>query len=321
MSRPCAITLAASLVLVAGVDAAQRKVLDTQRFPLPSSARVAVDVASTTVHVRSSDVLEVEVTNDLRISGVGEDKAAAWIDRHTPTIVAGEDGLDIRVEPGRDGFLGLGLLTARARMYVVTPATAVPDVTTGDGDIRVHGDFPEAAPLRLRTATGGMELEGATRELEIRSASGDARIQVIRPIDRIFARTSSGDIDLEGGARQVEIDTASGDVRLRNLSGSATVATSTGKIVLHFDRVDPDSTIDVRTASGRVHIVLPEGARPRGTLSTTTGTIRCDLEARASEVGNTLELTGDGVELVVDTASGEIVVEVADVSIPWSGGN
>jgi hypothetical protein len=236
-------TTVMSIALVAAghTHAAQKKHFTAQRFPFTPGASVVVDVASLNVHMRSSDVFEVEVITDLKISGVNEERAAAWIDRHMPVTTSGDDGILVKANPGREGFLGLGLLTARARLRVVTPATASPDITTTDGNMKIEGDFPRAAPLRLRTATGGMDFAGATRELEIRSASGDARIDLIRPVDKLFARTSSGDVTLEGGARSVEIDTASGDVRLRNLSGSARVGTSNGGVMLHFDRLDPSA--------------------------------------------------------------------------------
>jgi hypothetical protein len=305
-------TVAVAALLANPAPAAQKKLAHTERFPAEAGKQVIIDVASLNVSLRSADVTHVEVNTDLRISGVGEDKATDWIKRHTPAYRDTGNQLTVSAQPGRQGFLGLGLLTARARIRVVAPNQSVPDITTTSGNVRVRGDFPLAAPLRLRTATGEMEFTGAAGSLDIRSAQGGARIDVVRPLDKLFARTSSGDVALSGGARRVQVDTASGDVRLDNLSGSAEVETSTGKVILSWDRLDPGSVVKVRTASGRVQLVLPDNVSPQGTLTTTGGTIRCDLPGTVNERGDTVQLDGDGPVLQVETASGEIVVGLGD---------
>jgi len=304
------LTVMAALGVATETGAAQRKVAETTRFPSVVGKTVVVDASSLDIALRSADVRQIEVTSDLRISGVGEDKAEDWVARNTPVIEDSTERLTVVAQPGRGGFLGLGLLTARARLRLVCPPDNVPDLTTTSGRIAVRGDFPVDQPLRLRTATGDMALEGATSKLDVRSASGDTRVDVIRPLEHLFARTSSGDVTLTGGARDVEIDTATGDVRLENLSGSARVVTSNGKVVMSWDRLDPGAEVKVRTTSGRIHLRLPETARPRGVLTTTGGTIRTDLAGSVNERGDTLTLDGDGPILNVETASGEILVSV-----------
>lgn len=309
--RTWIVALAAVLGAAVSGLAAERNLASSERFPSDAGKRVVVDADTLDVSLRGADVREIEVVTELRISGVGEDKADDWIRRHTPGIEDGPRRLTVTARPGQSGFLGLGFLTTRARIGVVTPPTAVPDLTTTDGGIAVRGDFPLADPLMLRTATGHMELVGAATAVDIRTAAGDARIDVVRPLERLFARTSSGNVQLTGGARQVHVDTASGDVWLENLSGSAEVVTSTGGITLRWDRLDADDEVRVRTSSGRVHLVLPEGVEPGGTARTTAGAIRSDLPGTINETGDTVELAGDGPTLTVSSESGEIVLSRA----------
>jgi DUF4097 and DUF4098 domain-containing protein YvlB len=176
----------------------------------------------------------------------------------------------------------------------------------------LRGDFPRADPLMLRTSTGDTEMTGAARSVDIRSASGSCRLEMVRPLERFFARSSSGDVTLTGGTRHLEVDTSSGNVWINNLSGPASVETSNGKITLRWDRLPDGSTVRVHTASGKVQIVLPAAARPAGTLHTTTGTIRCDLPGTVNEAGDTVTLDGSGSTLDVESASGEIIVSLAD---------
>lgn len=291
--------------------AAERNLASTERFPSDAGKRVVVDADTLDIHLRGADVRDIEVATELRISGVGEDKADDWIRRHTPAIEDGDRRLVVTAQPGEGGFLGLGFLTARARIGVVAPPTTIPDLTTTGGGISVRGDFPLADPLMLRTATGDMEVVGAATALDIRTAAGDARVDVVRPLERLFARTSSGNIQLAGGARRVHVDTASGDVWLDNLSGSVEVETATGRITLRWDRLESDDEVLVRTSSGRIHIVLPEGVAAGGTVRTTAGAIRSDLPGTVNAAGDSVELAGDGPTLTVSSESGEIILSRA----------
>ena len=295
--------------LAAPIPAAPRELDAADRYPVAAGDVVLVDVASLNVRVRGADVREAEVHTDLRISGVGEERAEAWIEEHAPLVEVSDGRLSVTARPGNHGFLGLGLLTARARIGLVLPRTVTPDVTTTSGTIRVEGDFPDADPLRLRSSTGDLEFSGATARLDIRSAAGDSRVDVMRPLDELFARTSTGAVTLSGGARLVQVDTASGDVWLENLSGSAEVSTSSGKITLRWDRLEPTDRVRVRSTSGRITLAVPPHVRPRGRLTTTGGSVRSDLPGTVNEAGDTVILDGDGPLLEIETASGEILLE------------
>lgn len=290
-----------------GSFAAQKELNQAQRFPAGPGKRVVVDAANLAVHVRSADIREVEASTELRIGGVSEERASDWITRHTPVLADTPQELSIVARPGSDGFMWLGHLTARARIRLALPPFTSPDLTTSSGDISVHGDFPSAKVL-LRTATGQVELLGAAAEVDVRSASGDADIDLVRPLERLFARTASGDVTLRGGARDVQVETSSGNVRLENLSGSVRIESSNGKVILQWDRLDAQSEVRVKTSSGRVNLVLPEGTTARGYLRTTDGTIRSDLPGVVNEAGDTVDLQGDGPLLEVESASGTIIV-------------
>jgi hypothetical protein len=288
------------------IHAAERQLNDSRRFPSAEGKRVVIDVGTLNLRVRAADVEDIEVVTDLKISGVGGQKAETWIDAHTPVIDDREEELRIATSSGKSSFLGLGHLTARSRLGVVVPTHVALDLTTTSGTIQLRGDFPFARPLRLRTSAADITFEGAAATLDIRSAGGNTEVTVFRPLDRLFARTSSGNVSVRGGARQVEVDTASGNVWIGNLSGPAQVETSTGKITLQWDHLDPDDHVVVRSASGKVDIVLPPGVQPQGSLTTTTGSIRCDFQGEWNDREDSLRLIGDGPTLDVETASSEI---------------
>ncbi len=318
--RRAALLAVMVLCLAAPARGAERQVHETRRYDVGAGATVLLDVADMQVDLRAADIPDVAVTTELRISGVSEERAARWVEGHTPLVDAVGEGLSIRVPSGRYGFLGLGMLTAKAHLGVVMTPKAVPDITTTSGDIRVRGDFPKADPLRFRSATGDIEFEGAAPSVDVRTSSGDARLKVVRPLERLFVRSASGDVTLSGGARNVHVDTASGNVWLANLSGSAEIQTSTGKVTVRWDRLDPAATVVVSNHSGRIRLVLPDGVRPKGTASTTSGRIRCALSGTVSQDGTTVTLEGDGPKFQVTTVSGEIVIDTGtagwEVTVP-----
>ena len=293
--------------------AAQKDAATTETFPSAESKRLEVDAADLDVRLRTADIDGIEADLLLHIGGVGDEKAQRWIENHTPSFNNADDRLQIIVEPAKSGFLWFGSLTARARLSLLAPDEIIPDITTTSGGIQIRGDFPNARPLHLRTSTGNVEMDGAAASIDVRSAAGDAQIKVVRPLDALVARTSSGDVSLIGGARTARVDTASGRISLQNLSGNAEISTSTAKIILSWDRLEPGATVRVRSSSGSVQLIIPAGVSPQGRITTTTGSVRSELPGEVIEGGMTLRLSGDGPTFDVETASGEIQLTIGEV--------
>jgi len=310
---PLSILALLVILPISATQAAQKDLAQTDHFPSTEGKTVVVHANGLDVRMRVADVSQIVAETELHIGSVGEEKAQRWIESHTPVFADDEDKLSILIEPGKSGFLGFGRLSARARLSLLVPGDVVPDLTTTGGNLSVRGDFPHASPLRLRTSTGDIDMTGAAKALDVRSTSGDVQLEVIRPLERLFARTSSGEVRLVGGARAARVETASSKIWLENLSGDVNVSTSTGKITLRWDRLEGGASVRVRSSSGRVHLILPVGTRPRGTLTTTTGNIRSDFPGEVTEDGGALTLQGDGPSFDVETASGDILLTTNDM--------
>ncbi len=300
-------TIACAVALSTPAHAYERAVDRTLKYPAKAGEKVVIDAADVDVNVRAGDVKNVLVTSQLKISGVTISHALAWIKAHTPVVTDHNDVLTITIPHHHDGgFLGLGYLTGKARLGVILPTSLIPDITTRNGTIELWGDFPAADPLRLRSAKGKIHAVGAASSVDARSVSGNIRIETVRPLTSFFAQTASGDVTLTGGARKVHVDTASGNVWLNALSGPVDIVTSKGKITLRWDRVETADTIKVRTTSGDVRIILPDGTKPSGDLRTVKGKISTDVTATISPNGMSVTFTGPGPTLNVETASGTI---------------
>jgi hypothetical protein len=77
---------------------------------------------------------------------------------------------------------------------------------------------------------------------------------------------------------------------------------------MRWDRLDAEHAVRVRSSSGRISLTLPDTSAPQGRLTTTGGTIRCDVPGSLEERGDTVTLDGSGPTIEVETASGEIIL-------------
>lgn len=304
-----ALTLLLLASTAAPAAAAEREFFGFDTFPVTPQTRVVVATEDVAIHVRGADIPVVRLSTDLRIAGLGADRADAWLDGRMPRVTTAPERLSISSAPEGEGFLGLGSLLQRARLGVVLPMTAVPDLTTGSAPIQVHGTFPEADPVRLRTGSGTVEFTGSATSFEVRSTSGDSALDLLTPADRLWARTSAGSLELSGGARSVQVETASGRVELRGLLGPASVETVDGAVVLTWDVLPADASIRVISSRGDIRLRIPADASPSGRLSTSTGSIRSGFPGTVNDEGNAVLLAGTGPRLEVETASGDIVLE------------
>ncbi|MEN8163367.1 MAG: DUF4097 family beta strand repeat-containing protein [Acidobacteriota bacterium] len=290
-------------------EGAVREFFGSDSFVVKDGGRVEVNVWDVDLFVRAADAPMVHCTTDLRIAGTGAEKADRWIAARIPKFTESDSGLSLSLEPGEEGFLGIGSFTRRRRLGILIPHPVVPDLTTSSGNITIDGDFFNGNPLRLRTGSGSISFDGAANGLEIRTTSGVTSVRVVRPLNRFWVRTSSGPVILGGGAREVEIETASGDVTLSALSGPASVTSVGGSLVLDWDSLPPDAVVSVRSLKGDITVTLPHSIRPQGVLTTTTGEINSEFPGEVNKAGDTVTLAGDGPRLELETASGAILLK------------
>ncbi len=290
-------------------EGAVREFFGSDSFVVRDGGQVVVNVWDVDLFIRAADTPMVHCTTDLRIAGTGAEKADQWISTRVPKFTESDSGLSLNLDPGDEGFLGIGAFTRRRRLGILIPHPVIPDLTTSSGAITVEGDFFNGDPLRLRTGSGSISFDGAAIALEVRTTSGETEVRVVRPLNRFWARTSSGAISLHGGAREVEIETASGDVTLSALSGSAAVISVGGSLVLDWDSLPSDAVVTIRSLKGDLTVTLPHSVRPQGVLTTTAGEIKSEFPGEVNEAGDTITLAGDGPRLKLETASGAILLK------------
>jgi len=299
--------IGAVLLLLASVaTAAEKSQVIEKSFPSQSGKVVRVDVGPLDVYVRASDIPDIRLKVELVAAAFSEKQANAWIEAHLPTIDDTEGELRITAPDPGGVSLFKGVLGTRARVELTLPQSVRPDLSTSSGTLRAEGEFPEAKPLRLRSASGDIEFTGWVSRLEARTVSGNIQVLATRAIDDLLGRSSSGAIELTGGARKAQCDNASGDVDLAGLLGPVAVNTTSGDVVSRFDALPAGQEARITTTSGKVRVTLPPGTEPGGVLASTKGEIRSSYPGKTDPDAIKLELSGKDPKVFVTTGSGKI---------------
>jgi DUF4097 and DUF4098 domain-containing protein YvlB len=139
-------------------------------------------------------------------------------------------------------------------------------IGTHSGPVALEGGF---GSVRVTTMSGSVSLTNA-EEADVRTMSGSIEVGTVRGRVRLNA--------ISGKVTAIEVDdasasTVSGPIRLDHVLGDVRVRSVSGSIEMH---ASGDGQITVKTVSGRVRIVLPEGTEP-ATFFKTRGNVRCDF--------------------------------------------
>jgi hypothetical protein len=295
------------LLLVSGAAAAADKnEVINQTFPARPGKVVLVDAGALDLSVRAADIPEIRVHAELAAGAFKSAQAQQWIDSHRPTIEDSEGQLKILAHDPGGVKLFKGVIVSKARMELVLPLSVRPDLSTTSSTMRLEGEFGDARPLRLRSASGDIELAGWAPEIEIRTTSGNITLKAPRAFDRLLARSANGMISLTGGARNVRCDTSSGAVSLAGLLGPTQVVTTSGDITLAFDAIPPEAEVRLSSASGRIRLALPPGSQPAGEVASVRGEIRSVYPGTSPANEPRLKLSGTAPKLTITTTSGKI---------------
>ncbi|MBI5709720.1 MAG: DUF4097 family beta strand repeat protein [Candidatus Eisenbacteria bacterium] len=232
------------------------------------------------------------------------------------------------------------LPVVEVRLSVEVPERMAVSLSSVSGDLETSG---LAAPQRLRTTSGDLQVRDARGPLDagtvsgevgadgmtgarLRSVSGDISVRRARgPLD---VRTTSGDIELRGVTDSVSVGSVSGDIRLdaaprgldaSSTSGGITVEGEAGGLV-RVNSTSGDVTLgllpavrraEVTTLSGSIRLRLPESLGCTLDLRTSSGTLdtTVPLQVRtASRHSMTGVVHGGGVPVMLRTTSGDVVV-------------
>jgi DUF4097 and DUF4098 domain-containing protein YvlB len=189
------------------------------------------------------------------------------------------------------------LRTPAFAVRVTVPTGTAARVAVASADVELRG---ELGRVELTAASGDSVVESCT-DLQLRTASGDARIGTVS--GRATVGTASGDVQLESVGAGLELKTASGDVEVGATTGDVSVSTASGDVGVH--RV-VGGTVGVKTVSGDVEVGVAPGLRVWLDLSSVSGRMTSHLDGDDAGGEGPAELT-----LAIRTVSGNTRIRPA----------
>ena len=175
----------------------------------------------------------------------------------------------------------------RVDVTVTVPPGSAADLSTRSGAVRTDaglarlvaasgsGDVHAGAVsghVRVSTGSGDVDVAGVGASVVAKSGSGRVRLGPVG--EALHASTGSGDVLVDAVDGDAEVSTGSGDVRIDRSVSGVRVSTASGDVGLGA-AVSGDVT--VKTASGDVLVVVPDGTDVLLDCSTVSGRLRSGL--------------------------------------------
>jgi DUF4097 and DUF4098 domain-containing protein YvlB len=192
------------------------------------------------------------------------------------------------------------------------------------------GDFSftgadDRAPIKGKVDSGDIDIQSASRTLDLDADSGDVRVTLSQPAERVAIEADSGSIHVKGGANQLKADADSGDItasgsfgnarlkadsgdiRVSSLHGSLRADADSGDVTASWQKLDSDARIDIEADSGDIRVTLPADAQLNGVVEA-DGDINSDFQGDYNEDHDRLELKGPAgaTPVRIESESGDV---------------
>ena len=190
------------------------------------------------------------------------------------------------------------LRTPAFAVRVTAPAGAAARVAVASADTALRG---ELGRVELTGASGDAAVEDCA-DLQLRTASGDARIGSVTGSATVGS--ASGDLRIESVGGGLEVKTASGDIEVGSAGGDVSITTASGDVGIGRAH---GGTVGVKTVSGDVEVGVVPGLRVWLDLSSISGRMTSQLDADDDAAGNDPAT----VTVSVRTVSGDLRVRPA----------
>jgi DUF4097 and DUF4098 domain-containing protein YvlB len=165
-------------------------------------------------------------------------------------------------------------------------------------EVRLRLQVPEGSALQAKTASGDVRARGRLGDAEVKSASGDVKLDAVGSLE---AKLASGDLEVAQVAGEARVDSASGDVELGETAAGVNVRTASGD-----QQVGSvvEGKVDLSSASGDIRVGIKRGSRVWVDARSMSGEVSSELEVGEDVPGD----DGPLVELQVTAMSGDVQV-------------
>lgn len=175
---------------------------------------------------------------------------------------------------------------------------------------------------RIDNFDRGLEVTQDESVVTVRDRMGNGSVSLTVPVDTsLRLKTLSGGIDVDGVHGEVEVHTLNGHLTLNNISGTVTADSQNGPIRITMDRVSSDKPLTISTLNGLVDLTLPADVKANLTVKSGHGAIYSDFDvtlggSRALRDGDRIRMdntirgsiNGGGVDLTIHTLNGAVYI-------------
>jgi DUF4097 and DUF4098 domain-containing protein YvlB len=296
------------------------------RHPMADGSTLSVATASGAIDVEGQERNEALVVATIRGQAPTEDEARELAEATEIRFESAGDRVTIKADTPRAGgnrsvSISYDIVVPRRTGIECGSASGSIEVKNLQGSVRattasgsVSCATVRGGNVHLSTASGSVRLSDASElgDCELHSSSGRACAEQVQA-ERIRIGSTSGSVELR--------DARAGEIEMRGTSGSVdgsqidcsrlTAESASGHARVEFSPSAPaDVTASVSSISGNASVTTPPGFAGRVEMSTTSGSLHCDLPLTVQgRIGsrNLSGTIGQGIgSLTLRTTSGSV---------------
>jgi len=278
------------------------------QYAMADGSTLTVGTASGSIDIEGQAVDEVRVVATIRGQAPTEEEARELAEATEIRFETTGGRLAIKADTpktsgGRSVSISYDIVVPRQTSVECGSASGSIKAVNLQGDVKastasgsVACEAIRGGSVHMSTASGSVRLSDGSElgSCELRSSSGRVSAEQVQA-ERIRISSASGSVELRD-ARTQEIDmrATSGGVNGRDIDCSRLTAESaSGHATVEFSPSAPaDVTADVSSISGGVTVVAPSGFAGRVEMSTTSGSVHCDLPVTVQGRISTKHISG-----------------------------
>jgi hypothetical protein len=143
---------------------------------------------------------------------------------------------------------------------------------------------PDGGMKRIPITATGLSAEEENNRVHISVQSAqrpvDLNLTVPRRTSLILRTVNDGDISVTGVDGELDVNNVNGSVILNNVSGTAVAHALNGRVLVTFNRVNPEKPMAFSSLNGDIDVTFPEGLKANLTLSSGHGEVYSDFDVK-----------------------------------------
>jgi hypothetical protein len=187
-------------------------------------------------------------------------------------------------DPSRPARVQAHLLNGSIAVKAYEGKEVVVDAKVRAGD--EGGEEPESRPKgglrRIPMSSTGLSVEAENNQVHISTDSHTRTIDltILVPVHTSLSlhTVNDGDISVSGVDGELDVNDINGEVTLKNISGSAVAHALNGKVLVTFNRIDPQKPMAFSSLNGDIDVTFPPDIKANLSMRTDNGEVYSDFD-------------------------------------------